>query len=145
MAISFLTPAGSLHAHSGGGHDSLQVLESAILCLNHCAKISWGQIAAAGSDRSKVLPEYAVVKMTTSVKFNSLLKRNNGGNISLVCSLLQLYACKIEICNISGVMLSMMDLHNLCRYLGRIDGLFYLLEFMKIVNTGWWQNAPYDI
>lgn len=107
------SPSASLDASQSSVHLVLEFAEAAVGRVDSLSqRAGWG-VTTTSALGSEVLPEEAVVQVTTTVKVDGRLKSNLGGNVVLSLSLLELLDGGIVAVDIGLVVLRVVELHDL--------------------------------
>lgn len=121
-------PSRTLHTDGGIGHGSLEVLQRAILGIDQVLQITGTQLSATLGGRNQVLPENGVVQVTTAVELDVLLQGNDCRSIILGDSISKLLRCNVQVVDIGGMVLGMVNFHNL----GRNEGFKFTIVIGQI-------------
>lgn len=107
------SPAGTLNTSQSGVHLVLELTKATVGVVDSLGKSTrWG-LTTTGALGSQVLPEQAVVQVTTTVEVDGGLQGDLGGNVALVLSLLQLLNGGVVAGDVGVVVVLVVQLHDL--------------------------------
>ena len=103
-------PAGALHRHRGGTQPRLHGLEAAEVSADGLRQRTLGWLGPA---RTQILPEDGVVEVAAAIELDGALEADGRGHVALGRGLGELLLGHVEVTDVGGVVLAVVQLHDL--------------------------------